>query len=148
MGEPAGISAEITLKAWRDHRNELPPFFVIDDPKRLRNISLSLDWKIDIGVIQKPGDIYKCFSNCLPVLPLGKPVRSTGTQPDPVNKTAVISSIKRAVTLALTGQVGAIVTNPVQKSILFSKEFSFPGHSEFLAHLSDVNLKPNSSRTG
>ena len=65
MGEPAGISAEITLKAWRDHRDRLQPFFVIDDPERIREISLSLGWKIDIAVIDKPDETFNYFSKCL-----------------------------------------------------------------------------------
>ena len=142
MGEPAGISAEITLKAWRDHHGRLQPFFVIDDPERIREISLSLGWKIDIGVIDKPDETFNYFSKCLPVLPLGKRVRSTITQPDPANGTAVISSITKAATLALSGKVGAVVTNPIQKSVLYSMGFSFPGHTEYLAHLANVNSKP------
>ena len=103
MGEPAGISAEITLKAWRDHRNQVQPFFVIDDPERIQNVSLSLGWDIEIGIIDSPCEIMNYFPKCLPVLPLGKKVRSTLGKPDPGNGTAVISSIKKAASLALSG---------------------------------------------
>ena len=40
MGEPAGIGGELTLLAW--HRrvdSATPPFFVIDDPRRLADLA-------------------------------------------------------------------------------------------------------------
>ena len=142
MGEPAGISAEITLKAWRDHRHQLPPFFVIDDHERLKNISDILGWKIDISVINNPLEIFDCFLESLPVLPLGERVISALAQPNPVNGKAIICSIDKAVTLALSGKVSAIVTNPIQKSALYDTGFAFPGHTEYLAHLANTPSKP------
>ena len=35
MGDPAGIGAEIAIGAWA-HRADLEPFFLIDDPERIR----------------------------------------------------------------------------------------------------------------
>ena len=35
MGEPSGIGGEITIKAWKNYRSELGPFFLIDDPVRI-----------------------------------------------------------------------------------------------------------------
>ena len=35
MGEPAGVSSEITLKTWRNHRKKLDPFIFFGDPKSL-----------------------------------------------------------------------------------------------------------------
>lgn len=44
-------------------------------------------------------------------------------------------AVEQAARLALTGQVDAIVTGPVEKYALHLAGFPFPGHTEWLAHL-------------
>ena len=34
MGEPAGISSEITLKVWNKYKNKLDPFIYFGDPNK------------------------------------------------------------------------------------------------------------------
>ena len=47
-GEPAGIGGEITLQAWLGRRDSgLGPFFVLDDPARLRRLSESCGWPVE-----------------------------------------------------------------------------------------------------
>jgi 4-hydroxythreonine-4-phosphate dehydrogenase len=53
-------------------------------------------------------------------------------QPDSSNAAAVIDAIRRAVELTATCQACALVTNPIQKSVLYEGGFPFPGHTEFL----------------
>src|SRR5207249_5117538 len=43
--------------------------------------------------------------------------------------------IEAAVELCAAGQVDAIATAPINKRALFLGGYSFPGHTEFLAHL-------------
>jgi 4-hydroxythreonine-4-phosphate dehydrogenase len=47
-------------------------------------------------------------------------------------------AIERATLLALTGQVDAIVTAPVDKSALHAAGYTWPGHTEMLAALAEV----------
>ena len=35
MGEPAGISSEITLKIWKNYRKKIDPFIYFGDPEHL-----------------------------------------------------------------------------------------------------------------
>ena len=35
MGEPAGISSEITLKIWKNYRKTIDPFIFFGDPDHL-----------------------------------------------------------------------------------------------------------------
>ncbi len=142
MGEPAGIGAEISLKAWRDHRDKLRPFFLIDDPIRLQQILESLGWNIKIGVINEPHDTLNCFFELFPVLPIEQRVKTVFGRPDPANGNAVTCSIDRAVTLALSHEVAAIVTNPINKSVLYQTGFRFPGHTEYLGSLVNQTTKP------
>jgi 4-hydroxythreonine-4-phosphate dehydrogenase len=48
---------------------------------------------------------------------------------------AVIRSIERAVALVQAGEASAVVTCPIAKKTLTAAGFAFPGHTEFLAHL-------------
>ncbi|GJL94902.1 MAG: 4-hydroxythreonine-4-phosphate dehydrogenase 1 [Hyphococcus sp.] len=129
MGEPGGVSAEITAKAWLSCQDTGPQFFVIDAPDRFRQLD------VPVTEITDPGQCTEAFKASLPVLPLTKKVHSIPGAPSPDNASAVIESIERAVTLTLKGAASAVVTNPIQKSSLQSAGFRFPGHTEFLAAL-------------
>ena len=39
MGEPAGISSEITLKIWKNYRRKIEPFVFFGDPGHLLKTS-------------------------------------------------------------------------------------------------------------
>jgi 4-hydroxythreonine-4-phosphate dehydrogenase len=51
------------------------------------------------------------------------------------NAPAVVDAIRVAVRLANAGEAAAVVTNPIQKSVLYAAGFGFPGHTEFLQDL-------------
>jgi 4-hydroxythreonine-4-phosphate dehydrogenase len=142
MGEPAGIGGEVTLKAWLRRKDLLTSFFVIDDPCRLTDLSNELGIRVPIAVLDKPDQTAALFSNALPVLSVGRPVRTTNGVPTKDTAAAVLESIETAVRLTQAGDAGGIVTNPVQKEILYSAGFSHPGHTEYLAALTDTQSSP------
>ncbi len=121
MGDPAGIGPEITLAAWRALRSELP-FVLLGDPGLGRPVA-------------SVAEARALFADALPVLPVATAVAPVPGRPDPANASAVTASIARAVYLAQTGAVSAIVTNPIAKSVLKAAGFAYPGHTEFLAAL-------------
>ena len=67
MGEPAGISSEITLKIWKNHRNKIEPFIFFGDPIHLLKTSSKLKFKIPIKIINEINECFKVFKNYLPV---------------------------------------------------------------------------------
>jgi 4-hydroxythreonine-4-phosphate dehydrogenase len=69
------------------------------------------------------------------VLPVRLAVPPRPGQPDPANARAVVESIERAAKLALEGEAGGVVTNPINKAALYHAGFAYPGHTEFLAEL-------------
>lgn len=142
MGEPAGIGAELALKAWQLHRRELPPFFVIADPGHLTALARHLGWPVPIVTITHPGEAAAAFDRGLPVLsePLAAEVKPGII--DPRNATAVITAIRRAVDLVRKGEAAAVVTNPINKAALYDAGFSHPGHTEYLAELAGGNPTP------
>lgn len=51
---------------------------------------------------------------------------------------AEVQCIQMAATGCLSGQYSAMVTGPINKYTLMSQGFSFPGHTDYLAHLCGV----------
>ncbi|TAN52654.1 MAG: 4-hydroxythreonine-4-phosphate dehydrogenase PdxA [Rhodospirillales bacterium] len=135
MGEPSGIGGEIALSSWLGRNENVPAFFLIDDPERLRSLSNNLGWPVPIEEISSPAQALDFFEYALPVLPLGGRITAIPAHPSPSNAPAVIESIHRAVELALSGRVAAVVTNPIHKAALNAAGFDHPGHTEYLAAL-------------
>jgi 4-hydroxythreonine-4-phosphate dehydrogenase len=145
MGDPAGIGGETALKAWREamERNDgAPGFFIIDDPARLTGVSRDLELDVPVVAIDTPAEAQAAFPRALPVLPLklGAPVRPG--EPDRANAPAILESVERAVGFAQDQAVAAIVTNPIQKKVLYGAGFRHPGHTEFLAELAGAREPP------
>ena len=143
MGEPAGIGGDISIKTWANRKhNNVPIFFIIDDPERLRSLARRLGIDMPIKEIQSAEAADKTFSEALPVLSLGVNVKSQPGKPTGNTAKAVIKSIETAVKLVMGGSAGAVVTNPINKAVLISEGFEFPGHTEFLAHLAKCQQSP------
>lgn len=136
MGEPAGISGEITLRAWIERKAaSIPRFFVIDDPQRLAALAATLQWRVPVQSIAAPEEAGAIFDTALPVLarPLKKPAHLG--KPDPANAPAVIGAIEEGYALTASGRAAGLVTNPIQKEVLYAAGFPHPGHTEFLSAL-------------
>ena len=59
MGEPAGISSEITLKVWKKHRNTINPFVYIGDTNHLLKTNLlDTNEKIYISFVPKANTLH------------------------------------------------------------------------------------------
>jgi 4-hydroxythreonine-4-phosphate dehydrogenase len=142
MGEPAGVGAEIALKSWTRRSEGLAPFFIIDDPARLESLALELGLAVSVEAIDKPKEAAKVFGSALPVLNSPLAVNAQPGKPDPANAKAVMGAIETAVKLAMAGDAGAVVTNPIHKSTLYGAGFSYPGHTEYLAALAGIATAP------
>jgi 4-hydroxythreonine-4-phosphate dehydrogenase len=123
MGEPAGIGGEIALRAWLDHRDGVPAFYLIDDPDRLVSLARRLDWPVPVRPIDAPARATTVFAEALPVAPIGKAIRA-------------------AVRDVQDGRAAAVVTNPIHKDSLYRAGFHHPGHTEYLAELAGVDRPP------
>lgn len=127
LGEPAGIAPEITAAAWQELRGQADcTFFLIGDSKLVRNVP--------IAPISSPAEAAAIFADALPVMEMAVKEVVSG-KPDKAHAAAVISSIDKAVELALAGRVSGIVTNPIQKDSLYQAGFDFEGHTDYLEHL-------------
>jgi 4-hydroxythreonine-4-phosphate dehydrogenase len=134
-GEPAGIGPDITLKAWlRRDELKLPPFYLLGDRDFLaqRAKALGLDVRLkDSSAERAAAD----FSEALPVVSIGEVATAQPGRPDDSSAAAALASIRQAVADVTLGRAGAVVTNPIAKSVLYRAGFRHPGHTEFLAEL-------------
>jgi len=117
LGDPAGIGPEIVLRALAE-RPELP-VKVYGDPAILAATAAHLR---------------------LPALPPSRvrPVAARGKvvpgRPDLVAAHAQLESLQAATDDALAGQIAALCTAPISKDWIARAGFTFPGHTEYLAH--------------
>ena len=136
MGEPAGIGGDIVLAAWSLAASaRVAPFFVIDDANRLAALAQRIGLAVPIARIDRPEAAASAFGAALPVLhrPLPRPIEPG--RPDPSASASVTGAIDEAVALARAGRAAAVVTNPINKKVLYDAGFAFPGHTEYLAAL-------------
>jgi 4-hydroxythreonine-4-phosphate dehydrogenase len=135
MGEPAGIGGELTLKAWLARRGGGRPFFTLDSPLRLTELAHRLGLDIAVRAITTPAEAAEDFTTALPVLPVALGALIEAGRPDGRNAAATVAAIAQATQMALSGSVGGMVTNPIQKKVLQDAGFAHPGHTEYLAEL-------------
>lgn len=136
MGDPAGCGPAITVAAWNRLRTDPSlAFYVIGAPALYAASA-------PVREISSPGQARAIFPGALPVLPLaGVPDMQPG-KPDADAAPAIIGSIALATSHALEGTADAIVTNPINKALLYTAGFSYPGHTEYVAHLCTTPNEP------
>src|SRR3981081_2980567 len=134
-GEPAGIGPDITLEAWlRRKELKLPAFSLLGDWGFLAHRAKTLGLNVKLADVPAE-EALETFANALPVVATGHAATARPGQPDDTSADAAMASIRQAVRDVTTGRAGAVVTNPIAKSVLYRAGFRHPGHTEFLAEL-------------
>lgn len=110
LGDPRGIGPEIVAKMLRDGRAPREATLVIVGPRGT-----------EVGVAEPVG------------------TWTSGDQPAHAGKLAGLA-IERAVQLAQSGEVDGIVTAPIDKSVLLTGGYDYPGHTEMLAALTNSRV--------
>ena len=133
MGDPAGISAEITIKTWiQRKKNKINPFFLIDCEKRVLNVANYLKLNISTKIISSPADVKEIFNEHLPIFSLNRSIKSVLGKPNPKFVKDILESIDLAINFAVKNEIIGIVTNPVSKEILMKKGFQQNGQTEYI----------------
>ena len=133
MGDPAGIGPEICVKALNDSAilETCAPIVVGDHELLVQTTD-----KLGLSVRFKSEDAQATCS-----IPVVAPNDALG--PFPVGVDAAESGrasaryIETAVELWQNGEIDAIATAPISKKALSLAGYQFPGHTEFLAHLTN-----------
>jgi len=130
-GEPAGVGPDLCLQL---ARGPLPCELICLGDRdllaaRARQLSLKLNlWDYEPGQPVRPHT-----PGTLAVLHLPLAVAAEPGRLDRRNAPAVLALLDRAAQGCLGGEFAAMVTAPVQKSIIMEAGFAFIGHTEYLA---------------
>jgi len=141
VGEPAGIGPDCILRAFSQHPQAFQHCIIVSPANwledRARAINIPVQFKAFSSLHEassyKPGPHELCLWN-----PIPDHLRGTVTAGVPSASTshAVIGCIESATRACLADDAQALITGPIEKAILKRQGFQFPGHTEFLAHLS------------
>lgn len=136
MGDPAGIGPEVVLKAVAEAevRQACLPV-IIGDAQLLAHTARILDLQCGYDIVRRGEQIPARLSE-----PLIYHLDNIGGYVEPGIESgaagkAAAGYIEAAVELCAAGAIDAIATAPINKRALFLGGYSFPGHTEFLAHL-------------
>ena len=124
-GEPAGIGPEISLAATLAFLKEQPTAYITV--------------LADTSVLQIPKEVQSDVLARLKLEPvaLAKPV-TTGKL-NPANAQYVLKLLDTAVEGCLAGRFDAMITAPLQKSVMNVAGTPFTGHTEYLAQACKIN---------
>lgn len=140
MGDPAGIGPEVVLKAVAEEeiRTVCQPV-IIGDAQLLAHNARTLDLQCGYEIVrwnerlpdQEDEPIIFHLDNIQGHVEPGIESGDAGK--------AAAGYIEAAVELCGAGDIDAISTAPINKRALFLGGYSFPGHTEFLAHLTGID---------
>jgi len=135
MGDPAGIGLELAARVSAERR-DTPPFVFVGDPDALQRAAKRVGVSVpNPRVVETASDIGDGANETLTVLHTPLAMEETPCEPDPANCDATVAAIERGVAAVRAGAASGLVTLPIAKDILQRTGFAFPGHTEFVAHL-------------
>ena len=137
MGDAAGIGAEITLKALSDQNiRQICVPVIIGDAAFLQKTSDQLGLKFDFASdashlpIKSHQTSVHDLSNLPQTITLGENSGAAGK--------AAAEYIETAIQMWRDRKIDAIATAPISKKALHLGGYNYPGHTEFLAELTDT----------
>lgn len=143
IGDPAGIGPEVSLKA-----SLAAEVQAVCLPVLIGDASFLLEWARRFGLttdiqVLEPGDVIPASATSpllydLHNLPDWSRSIELGKEQATCGKAAA-ECIEASVALCLAGQFEAITTAPINKKSLFLAGYAYPGHTEFLAHLTQTD---------
>lgn len=138
-GEPAGVGVDIclTLPALTKQTDTKAEIYIIADPALVSDRAKQLKVDTELSLhhdLNKLSAHYQ--SNKLNIIPVRLASKSVPGMLDAKNSIYVLQMLDLACDLCLQNKVDAMVTGPVQKSIINEAGFAFTGHTEYLAEKS------------
>lgn len=130
-GEPAGIGPDIVAQiAQQSWPAEL---VVITDPEMLLARAKQIDLPLKLTEISSAKPPMAHTPGTLKIIPVKLPVAAIPGQLNSANAGFVMDCLTLATDLCLENNAQALVTGPVQKSVINEAGIAFTGHTEFLA---------------
>ena len=134
-GEPAGIGPDLIVGLAQLAQPAQPAeVTVIADPDLLQERARQLSLPLELVEGDRPGPGAAALKPPeLRLLPLRLNAPARAGRPDPANAPYVLKMLELAARRCLRGDYAALVTAPVQKSVLNEAGIAFSGHTEYLA---------------
>ena len=136
MGDPSGIGPEVVLKAVAEAEvRDICQPVIIGDAQLLAHNARTLDLQCGYDIVRRDEDLPPQLTE--PIIYHLNNIQGhiePGIESGNAGKAAG-QYIEAAVELCAAGSIDAIATAPINKRALFLGGYSFPGHTEFLAHL-------------
>ncbi len=136
MGDITGIGPEVTLKALAlEAKVDDTRYLLIGDAGHTRRLNEQLGLKLPIqaaGGQDQPGQISLCQ-------PLPDPLPPDLLEGSPAAARAAVAWVREAAERCLRGQLGAMVTAPVNKHAIVQSGMAFIGQTELLSQLARTN---------
>jgi len=135
MGDPAGIGPEVVLKAVAEaevRRACIP--VIIGDAQLLAHTARTLDLQSGYDIVRADEPFPEHSEPVIYHLDNITGLIEPGIESGAAGKAAG-GYIEAAVELCAAGSIDAVATAPINKRALFLGGYSFPGHTEFFAHL-------------
>lgn len=133
LGEPAGIGPDIVLQTVQQKITR--ELVVFGDPDCLRQRAKALNLTVSLTPF---GERKPNKRNQLSIVPIPLKEKCVPGRPNIKNSSAILETLKQATNACLAGDCQALLTAPIQKSIINEAGFPFTGHTEYLAGLCDV----------
>ena len=135
MGDPAGIGPEVVLKAVAEEevRRACIPV-IIGDAQLLAHTARTLDLQSGYDIVRADEPFPEHSEPVIYHLDNIGGFIEPGIESGTAGKAAG-GYIEAAVELCAAGSIDAVATAPINKRALFLGGYSFPGHTEFFAHL-------------
>ncbi|MCH1554322.1 MAG: 4-hydroxythreonine-4-phosphate dehydrogenase PdxA [Luminiphilus sp.] len=137
-GEPAGIGPDIVLAVAQ--RNLACRLIVVGDVELLRERAEQLGLSVTLSEISDPAKAPQHSLGVLSVVHCPLNSRCTPGQLDADNSSHVIDTLATAADITRNHQNCALITAPVQKSIICDAGIQFSGHTEFFARRYDAKV--------
>lgn len=143
MGDAAGVGPEVIAMAlMKDELRAKARMVVLGDASVMEDAARIVGCPLPVRTLANPGEIRpdELDDSAIWVLDFkNRPFKSlTRGKVDAENGKAAFEYIDRAVTLALSNTIDAIVTAPLNKEALHLAGHMYPGHTEALAALCDI----------
>jgi 4-hydroxythreonine-4-phosphate dehydrogenase len=132
-GEPAGIGPDICLAlASRPYAARIA---VLGDVQLLGERARLLGSRVELHECNDAHAVGEHEPGRVQVLPVALPARVEPGKLDTRNAPYVLAMLKQGIDLCVAGTAQALVTAPVQKSVITESGVAFSGHTELLAEL-------------
>lgn len=128
-GEPAGIGPDICIQTFNHLPRHIQPVYFVD-PDLLRERAELMGMGVTVNDLSESREFIPTAMNVVPSL-LQKPCEAGFL--DPANSAYVMETLNSALQHCLDGKSAALVTGPVNKSIICDAGIPFTGHTEWLA---------------